>query len=242
MKTTIKLLSILLLITIIISCNRTTRGNGKVVTKTIPVSGFTGLSVKGAYEVYLKQGLADSLVIEADSNLFNIIKTEVIDSVLYIENQKTILRSKKLKITLIASNLHSLAFTGATELTGDSALQFTHLNLNISGAGKICLNLTAKSLNAMVSGGADMVFSGKTQNLSVSISGAGNLTAFNLLCNVCKIDITGFGKAKVNVLNNLEVNISGAGKVEYKGNPIIKQSITGAGKVFKNKIDSIEEF
>jgi hypothetical protein len=228
------LLSVIAIALVVAACGKKNiSGNGKVTTIERKVKGYNAISVSGAYEVYLKNDTTESIVIEADENLIPIISTEVNDSVLEICNAKNIIRSEKMKLIISYKSLSSLDFSGATELTGDSGLLFNSLSINISGAGKIALNMKAENLNASISGGADMDFSGTTNNFDISITGAGNLNSTNLLAQNCKIDISGFGRGKVYAEKKLEVNISGAGKVEYKGNPSLNQSISGAGKVMR---------
>jgi hypothetical protein len=215
------------------SCERTVRGNGKIAKQQREISSFHALSVKGAYDVYLKNSIEESLTVEADENLMDLISSEVVDSVLIIKNLKTFLRSKKMKLTVCYRDLRSLDLAGATVIKGDPDLMFKDIALSISGAGKVNLDLFCRQLNATISGGADMDFAGKASSVTINMSGAGNINTLNLEADNYKIDISGFGKAKVNVINSLEVNISGAGKIGYKGNPTIKQSITGAGKVYQ---------
>jgi hypothetical protein len=212
---------------------KTIGGNGKVVSQQRNLTGFKAISIKGAYDVYLKKGNTESVTIEADSNLLSIIKTDLSDSLLDIYNLKTIIRSKELRLIITCPNLTSIDFSGATELSCDSGLVFKDLSINISGAGRIDMNLKLDNLTAIVSGGADLNFIGKANSLDVSITGAGNLDARGFETQKCKIDISGFGRAKVNVLQKLDVNISGAGKVDYYGNPVVQQSVTGAGKIHK---------
>jgi hypothetical protein len=208
-------------------------GNGKVVCQQRDVRGFKAISIKGAYDVYLKKDNKESVIIETDDNLLEVIQTELADSILTIYNTKTITRSKELKLTISCPDLNSIDFSGASELTSDSNMIYKDLNINVSGFGRIDMNLQSMSLSANVSGGAELNFSGKSDELNISITGAGNVEAQNLVTQSCKIDISGFGKAKLNVSQKLEVNISGAGKVEYFGNPEVKQSVTGAGKIRK---------
>ncbi len=222
------------LLVLVPACGKKTiGGNGKVIFQQRNINGFKAVNIKGAYDVFLKHGDIGSVIIEADSNLMNVIKTDLLDSILSIYNIKTIIRSKELKLIITCPDLNSINFSGATELSCDSGLIFKDLSINISGAGRIEMNMILNNLNAIVSGGADLNFSGKANNLDVSITGAGNLDAHNFKTQKCKIDISGFGRAKVNVNKELEVNISGAGKVDYIGNPEVKQSISGAGKIQK---------
>jgi hypothetical protein len=233
MKTRLIIISSCLLIMCSACGKKSIGGNGKVITQHRDIKGFKSISIKGAYDVYLKKGNEETVIIEADSNLMSVIKTEVSDSMLDIHNTKTIIRSKELRLTITCPNLNSIDFSGATELSCDSGLVFKDLIINISGAGRIDMNMKLDDLTAIVSGGADLNFCGSANSLDVSITGAGNLNAHDFVTKKCKIDISGFGRAKVNVLQKLDVNISGAGKVDYIGNPYVKQSVTGAGKIHK---------
>ena len=44
----------------------TVRGNGKLVTRDVPVTAFTSLKASGVYELKLLQGGSESVKIEAD--------------------------------------------------------------------------------------------------------------------------------------------------------------------------------
>jgi hypothetical protein len=216
------------------SCgNKTIGGNGKVSIKDREVQGFKSISIKGEFDVVLKNGSKESLSVEADENLIGNIISNVSDSNLKIYNVKTVVRSKELKLIICCPELNSIDFSGATELSCDSEIIYKNLNINISGAGRVDMRLQTNELNAVVSGGAELVFRGKSKIFDVSITGAGNIDAQKFEVQDCRIDISGFGRAKINAVKNLEVNISGAGKVEYIGNPEVKQSITGAGKIYK---------
>lgn len=227
-------LFILLAGLILLGCGKhTIGGNGKVTTQIREVESFNSISISGAYDVCLKQGDTQSVVIECDENLLPIIESVVTDSTLVIKNSKNIIRSKSLKINITVIDVKTIDFSGATELFTDSILHLNSLKINLSGAGKVDLFINSNELGANVSGGAELNFKGQTKNLVVSITGAGNIVSDELETEKCTIDISGFGRARINATKELVVNISGAGKVEYKGEPIIKQSITGAGKVKK---------
>jgi len=72
---------------------------------------------------------------------------------------------------------------------------------------------------------------GRTANLSVEISGAGNVSAYQLEAKDSKIEISGAGSAEIRSTNTLDVSISGVGSVKYKGNPTITKEITAIGSL-----------
>jgi hypothetical protein len=76
-----------------------------------------------------------------------------------------------------------------------------------------------------------MHFSGKTDFLDASITGAGDISALDLEAKKVSLKITGSGDCEVNASEALNVKITGSGDVKYKGSPQVSQKITGSGKV-----------
>ena len=226
------------LLILIAGCNkRNTIGNGKVVFQNRDIKGYNSISINGAYDVYLKNGSSESLIVEADENLMSVIKTELRGNTLEVFNSENIIRSKDLKLIITNPNLNNLNFSGAVQLTSDTGLTFKNLAINISGIGRIDLALNAESLTSVASGGADITFRGKVNTFNVTITGTGSVDAENLESKECDVVISGLGKARVCAEKKLNVNISGLGKVDYKGNPHINQVISGAGNDFTFSAD-----
>jgi hypothetical protein len=218
------------------SCNyKTISGNGIVTEQVRDVKDFNSINVGGTFNVYLKKSNVFGLTIVADSNLMSVIKSEVTDSVLNIESLKTIINSEELKLIVSSPDLKSINFSGAADIQGDTGLVYEALTLNISGAGKIDLNMHTRFLKASVSGGANIILSGTTNILDLSISGAGKIEAEKFVSKTCNIELSGLGEAQLNVSEKLDVIISGLGKVEYTGSPVVNQSISGGGKVVKKQ-------
>ena len=83
-----------------------------------------------------------------------------------------------------------------------------------------------------VTGAGDFKLEGSGQDyLHIYITGAGNVSAFDMEVNDCLIQITGVGNCEVNVSNSLNVQVSGVGEVLYKGSPTITSDISGVGNI-----------
>jgi hypothetical protein len=76
-----------------------------------------------------------------------------------------------------------------------------------------------------------MRFSGKTNLLDASITGAGNIRALDMEARNVSLKITGSGNCEVNAFETLDVKITGSGDVKYKGSPQISKKVTGSGKI-----------
>jgi len=225
---------LLVLFFVFASCEKKTiKGNGKVTEQTRLLEAFNQVSIMGAFDVVLVNSDSSRLRIIADENLIENVVAIVEDSALKISNIKTVIGSRELKLYIYAPNIESVDFSGATELSSDSLLSWDALALNITGAGKVDLQIDVKKFSVNVSGGAEITLKGKTDELALNIAGTGSLNAFSLKIGQCDIDISGFGRAYVDVEKMLRVNISGFGKVEYNGAPEIRQNITGSAKIIK---------
>lgn len=95
----------------------------------------------------------------------------------------------------------------------DLGLEVTELEVQLAGAGLISLR-------------------GKANSQRLELSGAGNLSAFELESKACYIELSGFGSAQIFVTDNLEAEVSGVGNIRFKGDPRnIQREVTGLGDI-----------
>lgn len=206
-------------------------GNGIVRDKAYSLQGFHSLSLKGAFEVHLFPSDSFTARIVADENLIPEIGIEVSDSTLEIAPRKNIIRSRELKLYIGCPEIRSIVLSGASEVTTDTMMTSSHLNISISGTGKLSLKLHLNALSINISGGAEVILLGEVNQFNCSITGVGKIEAQNFLTDTSNIEISGYGHVSVNASRLLNVNVSGFGKVFYLGNPVVKQNITGSAKI-----------
>jgi len=209
------------------------KGDGDLVKEKRDVSGFSSLEVSGAFEVFLSQGKSESLTIEADKNLMEVIKTEIKDDKLMIYTDKNIQRFTKMNVYLTFENLEMIDISGAVELSSDEMLHFDDLSLEGSGASELNLNMDVVSLNADFSGASEINFEGQAKSAVFDISGASEIDAFDFEIKHCELDVSGAAEAKLYVSEYLKVDVSGAASVRYKGSPELTSDISGAGSLKK---------
>jgi len=209
------------------------RGNGNVVEQKRDIEQFHCIKVNGAFTIYLIQSDNYSLKVVADENLQSVIKSRVKGETLTITTEKSIYKSKELKLYIGFKHLESLKANGAIKLKSKHPLRFDELDIEINGASSANLELSAHCLNIDNSGASSIVLKGKADELNVDISGAGSVNALEMITREAKIDISGVGSGKVYVEEYLRVNISGIGSVKYKGDPQITSDISFLGSLKK---------
>jgi hypothetical protein len=196
------------------------RSTGNFIKEERNVSNFTRLEIGGAYEVHLSQGDQEKLVIEADADEIKEIVTEVVGSKLKIYTKSGWgERFHEMTIYLTFKNLDNIDFSGAVEVSAESALTFSELEMDVSGAAEIDLEMRAEKFTAEFSGASEIDFRGVCKTGDIEISGASEFDAEGLQFEELSIELSGASEARIFATNKLNVDASGASEIRYKGNP-----------------------
>ena len=154
---------LLLSITLLVAALNTSSDDWK---KDRSVSGFTGLSVSNGIVVYLTQGNAEKLTLEAKGVDEDQVISEVRNGTLklYIERKGfsgwSWGRNTSVKAYLTFRQLKSIGAGGGADVIGQGHLSFNDLSLDASGGANLKLDFQAHDLSASASGGADVLLKG----------------------------------------------------------------------------------
>lgn len=228
-----RILILFVLIFSLYSCISTVDGDGNVVTEERNVNTFNKIDISGHFEVFIKQGKQENVEIETDQNLLQLIETETKKNTLYIKSKEPIGNAKSLKLYITVVKLEDIDISGAVELRSKGTIVSEELEIDISGAADVDLDVEVEQLSMDMSGASETSLKGKAKEFNIELSGASDLQAEKLKTQHTSIDISGAGNAKVFAKKTLNVEVSGAGSVQYKGNPKITKDISGAGSVSK---------
>ena len=211
------------------------RGDGNIKTEDRSVSSFKNVEVSGAAKVFVSQGDQSSVKIEGDENLLQYIEVNQ-------EGDKIVVRERPgfnlqptsdLKVYVTAPVYNKIDASGACDIIGQTKIVNPEdLDLQVSGAGDIRMEVDAPRLSADVSGSGSIDLKGQTKDVRLDLTGAGKAHCYDLLAENAKVDITGAGSAEVYASVKLDADVSGAGDVRYKGNAsTVNQNVSGAGSV-----------
>jgi hypothetical protein len=208
--------------------SETIEGNGKLVTRDIPVQSFSELKASGVYELKLSQGNKESVKIEADENLQELFQVKNEGKKLVIDTKKmknTNLKSKnKMRVYITFTKLTDLELSTVGNVNSEGALAFDDLDLDTKSVGNVDLQLTANKLNVTNAGVGNVTLTGKAQNTIMKNSGVGSVHAGEFVVQTMNIDNSGVGSAEVNAEKELKVKDSFLGKVKNKGNATMKKT------------------
>lgn len=207
------------------------RGNGEKVVTERTLDEFDQIYISGGFKVVLEQGDKSLVRINGDENLIDQISTEVHNRKLKLKYHRKIQSPESVTLHVQSKDYRRIQVAGAVDLSTDGRLALEELELKVSGAGKVKMDLEAEALAMGLSGAGYMQVVGEAEKARMSISGAGEIKAYDLVTEELFISISGAGSANVHATENLEVHASGAASVRYKGAPKISQSVSGAASI-----------
>lgn len=226
---------ILLVVTVFISSCRGIDGEGDTVVKDKSISEkFTGISLSLNGDVYVTQGSEPKIIVHGQQNIIDVLKLEVNDNVLHVGFRKNNVHNyDKLKFYITTAALQILDVNGSGKIIAEDSISTGTIDINISGSGDIKLKKLAATgkVKANISGSGNIELAGHTPNTWFTISGSGNIYAFELPCKNSECTISGSGNIETTVTDKLDADISGSGDIRYKGRPVINSKTSGSGKI-----------
>lgn len=225
----------LLTVASIQSCHKIS-GEGPVVSKTYPLSGFTGVESKIDADVYFIQDSFYKVEIQAQANIQDIMDIRVENGTLLLQfdKYKNVRRYDHVAVYVTAPNLTSLGINGSGNIRIQQPISVNgDVTLSVNGSGDINANsVTASSLYAKINGSGSLTVNNGTVNYeSAQISGSGNINLVGVMAKRAKVETSGSGKTTIWATDDLDVRISGSGDVFYKGSPSMRVETSGSGKV-----------
>ncbi len=241
MTTLIKILVTSILSLLLFSCNFDInfgpgiKGNGNVQIENRTLNqSFNAIKASQGLDVYLTQGDEESIVIEADENLHNLIKTEVKDNELRIYAEKNIGYASSKKIIVTFKDLSKITSTSGSDVVSTNTIISDNLELNSSSGSDMKLDLNTKILHCNSSSGSDLKLSGKTEKLIAEASSGSDIKAADLIAESSQVKATSGADITVNTAKELTADANSGGDIKYYGNPqIINKTDSHSGSITK---------
>lgn len=213
-------------------------GSGNMITETRKVEDFHSIEVDYPAQVFVTQGSAISVEVEADDNLLPGLQTRVRNGTLEIfykaDGEEWVNPSKTVKIMIVVTDLDDVNFDGAGDLKLEG-LEADKLRVSVNGAGNLDLkDLDVKELSVDLSGAGNVVASGDADEFKLDISGFGSFNGKDLHTKTANVEMSGAGSATVWVDDELDAQISGAGSINYYGSPDVTKQVSGVGSVSRS--------
>lgn len=174
-------------------------GNGVAARDQRAIGALPAISVSGSLPVEVRVGPAPSLVVEADSNLLPLIRTETEGDTLRIYSEKSLRSQSPLRIVYTVPRLSEVRASGATRV-------------EVEG-------LNGAPLDVRKSGSSEVRLSGKVGSLHARSSGSGLLDASRLQADGVDATLSGSSRARLGELkgDRARVELSGSSSLDASG-------------------------
>ncbi|MCU0424125.1 MAG: DUF2807 domain-containing protein [Candidatus Kapabacteria bacterium] len=176
-----------------------TRGSGKILSDTRPVTEFSKINIVGTGDVLFKKGNKREVVIEADDNIWESVLTEVsADGELKLGMKSGSYNNIHLKFIITNPTLEGVKISG-------------------SGSADIEGLIDAKRFVSVVSGSGSIRYKGgKVEQHDLTISGSGSINASKLQANEAAVQIYGSGDASIYAAKTLKTQMTGSGSLDVE--------------------------
>jgi hypothetical protein len=208
-------------------------GDGNVTKQVRNIKSFSEINIEGLFDVTISQGEKESVTVETDANLQEFVVVLNDGNALTVKNGKANFKKiTKMEIHIVLKDVSKISGSGLGDIKTESTLKLNSLELRISGVGDANFKLDCDRLDIIYGGVGDVNLSGKAKTVKMNCSGVGDIRAYNLEVTDLKLNRSGVGDTKVNVIGELTIDFSGVGTVSYKGAPTSKNiTKTGIGSV-----------
>lgn len=213
-----------------INLNGGVKGNGNVVLESRTVTEpFTKIKATEGLNVYITQGGKESITVEADENLQQLILTEIKDGVLKIHCKEQIGKASSKKINVNFKSISSLSSTSGSSLYSTNTIASDVLVLKSSSGSSMKVKVNANNLTCDSSSGSSMKLSGITSSLSAEASSGSTIKANDLNAGSSEVSASSGANLTVNSSKALIAKASSGGSVKYYGNPELLETEKSSG-------------
>jgi hypothetical protein len=184
-------------------------------TEQREVEPFKAIDLRGDARLEITVGKDETLVLEGPEASMRRISTRVRGDTLHIRSKRDWLWTDgdpRVTIRITVPRLEALELRGGNDarLAGFSG-----------GTSRI-----------RIEGAAHIEATGRLDQLTVRMSGAGHADLSRLVANKASVTVDGVGRVYVNSLESLDATMNGVGAILYSGNPrVVNTSMNGLGTI-----------
>lgn len=260
MTTLTKIIVTTLLSLLLFSCNFDfnlspgVEGNGHVVETSRSIHGsFNAIKASEGLDVFITQSDIESIVVEADENLHDLIITEVVDNVLKIHTKKNIGKATSKKVMVSFKNVSSVTSTSGSEVYSTNTITAENLKLESSSGSNMTLDVNTSTLKCNASSGSNMKLhvnttvlecdsssgstiklTGETIKLTAEASSGSNIKAGDLIAESSRANASSGSNITINTSKELIAKATSGGGINYYGNPEkVEKNDSASGSIKK---------
>ncbi|MBC7000179.1 head GIN domain-containing protein [Cytophaga sp. FL35] len=214
------------------------RADDEITTRNLTMSGFSGLEVGNAFDVYITFSDAEEeVIIEANDNLHDriIVAREGDQLSIKLKKFTTIKGNATLKAYITTSYLDDIDLKGASTVIMENAWEVNRAKIDLSGSSEIRGEILSNHFEVDMKGASKADIFGNVESLYVDLAGASDMRDYDLIAKRLNIDLSGASEAFLTVSESIDIEASGASVLNYKGDAVTyHKELKGASRL-KNR-------
>ena len=205
--------------------------------KRYAISDFDRVQVFGPFNVTIQPGRATSVTATGDLQALDIVSVTSSGGILTIQTLTRARSSWKEEPHPAAKILVVLPQLKGVRLLGSGSVAVAELrgiatNITLNGGGLLSIaKLTSDAADVYLSGSGRIALGGSAKNISMKVSGSGDIDASMLSASDLKIESGTSGRVIAKALRTADIKQTGPGEVHVTGSPSCLVENSGAGTV-----------
>ena len=211
---------------------------GEVTTRDLSLSGYNGLKVSNAFDVYLTfSETEEHISIEANDNLHDriVVAREGDDLIIKLKRFTTIKGKPTLKAYISTKNIKDFNLSGASTVTLGDIWDTNKGKIELSGSSEFSGEINATHLDINMGGASKADIYGNVESLYADLSGASDLRDYDLMSERLNIELSGASEAFLSAQESIDIDASGASVLNYKGDAVINHKKLNGSSRLKNR-------
>jgi hypothetical protein len=224
---------IIVLIPLLLSCDREDPGPLQEVHKDFVVTDFDRLEMGSGFRIRVDQANSFSVKVKGDRRNVDDLEVYKQGNTLVIEFEDEKDRRHETYIDITMPLLTAANFSGASE-SKIRGFDGEEVDIYLSGASVCQVDATFSKVDVVISGASEVLLFGDGVDLVGELSGASSLKAFDYPVKTATLELSGASSGKVAATESLDVTAAGASAVLYRGEPSVVADTSGGSTVTKD--------
>lgn len=196
------------------------KGSGKVVTEKRNLSNFDKVTVANGLECEIVQSDNFEVIVEADDNLIQDIKTKVENNTLVIYSEyNSYINVTSKKVTVRLPKVLSLETSSGASLKSINVLTGEDIKIKSSSGSSIEAEVESDKVTLEATSGSDQQLTGKALKLYSASSSGSHIDADELLANEVYAQSSSGSSTTVNPILLLDGKASSGSSITYTKTP-----------------------
>ncbi|WP_405575421.1 GIN domain-containing protein [Winogradskyella sp. Asnod2-B02-A] len=190
------------------------KGSKIVVDVFENLEAFNEIEINDGLEVSLMQTNANGYSLKIDSNLVDVVKFKVMDSVLKIYQTHRITSSKKLELAVTFQNLNKMTLRNGAKIEGQNKFILDSLAMTVSDNSDFELDVETQVTNIIINGSSKGKIQLKSENSKITLNDNAFLRGSFSMNN---LDLTLNARSDINIEGDvINMNLITTGSTDIK--------------------------